>query len=96
MTWRITKQKLDYYDNSYRGKNTSVIHDTIPLIQLLLTISNSEAIQSHSEWAYVWRQFLESFGYNEINVALLRYNWHSGYNGVAWREFVISGAPVIT
>ena len=49
----ITKEKLDYYVKSYRGKNTSVIHEAIPLIQLLLTISNSDAILSHSQCAYV-------------------------------------------
>ena len=45
----ITKEKLDYYAKSYRDKNTSVIYDTIPLIQLLLTICNFEAALSHGE-----------------------------------------------
>ena len=55
-----TKEKLDYYTKSYLGKNTSVIYEGIllSLIQLLLTICNSEAILSYSEWAYdigLWR-----------------------------------------
>ena len=49
----ITKEKLDYNAESYRGKNTSVAHEAKPLIQLLLTISNAEARPSHSEWVCV-------------------------------------------
>ena len=49
----ITKEKLGDYANGYRDKNTSVIPEALPLIQLLLTSSNSEAILSHSEWAYI-------------------------------------------
>ena len=52
----------------------------IYLIQLLLTISNFEAILSHNEWAYVWNLLMENFGYIEV----------------ACREFVVSGASVIT
>ena len=36
-----------------RGKNTPVFHDARSLIQLLLTISNSEAMLSNSELDYV-------------------------------------------
>ena len=39
-----TKEKLDNYAQTITGKNTSIIHDAITLIHLLLTISNSEAI----------------------------------------------------
>ena len=49
----ITKEKLDCYAKSQRGKNTSVKYEVIPPVQLLLIISNSEAILSHIEWAYV-------------------------------------------
>ena len=61
----ITKEKLDCYSESYTGKSTSVVHEATPLIQWLLTTSNSEAILSHSEWAYVWRWVMENFVYNE-------------------------------
>ena len=61
----ITKEKLAYHVKSYGGKNTSVIHKAIPLIQLSLTISKSEAILSHSEWAYVWHHVMENFRYTE-------------------------------
>ena len=40
------------------GKNTSVIHEAIPLIQLLLTISNPEVILCHREPMFdirLWR-----------------------------------------
>ena len=78
---RITKKKkLDYYAKSYRGKNTSVIHDAIHLIQLLLSISSSEAILSHSEWPSVSHRVMENFGYNESTS----------------RYFVITETPAIT
>ena len=84
----IIKEKLDYYAKSQRGKNTSVIHDTLPLIQLFLNISNSEAMLIHSEWnsgeLRIWW----------INVTVLRYNRRSEHKEVAWREFVVIGASV--
>ena len=59
----IIKEKLDCYN--YRGKNTSVIHDAVPPIQLLLTNSNSEAVLNHSECAYVWHCVMENFWYKK-------------------------------
>ena len=47
----ITIEKLDYYVKSHGGKDNSIIHDALYLIQLLLTVSNSEAILTDSEWA---------------------------------------------
>ena len=32
----IVKEKLDYYAKSYTGKNTSVIHEAIPLIHFFI------------------------------------------------------------
>ena len=55
------KKKLDRYAKSYRGENSSVIHDTIPLSSLLLAVSSSEAIPSHSEKAYVSYRIMENF-----------------------------------
>ena len=50
------------------------------MIQLLLTISNSEAILSHSKWASVSHRVMENVGYNEPTS----------------RYFVVTGTPDIT
>ena len=43
-----------------RGKDMSVAHDTVPLIELLVSISSSEAILIHSDWACL------TSGYGEL------------------------------
>ena len=66
------KKSKTFTPKANRGKNTWVIPDSVPLIQPLLTISNSEAILHHSEWAYVWHWILENFRLtNQCHITLL-------------------------
>ena len=72
-----------------------MIHDAIPLFQLLLTSSSYEATLCHSKWACL------TYGYEElpisrISMMLLCCNRHSKYKEVVWSKSVILGASVIT